>query len=136
MRDELPLHDATFDGLVVQGKACTMCFSKTDGRRCEVQLASVDALRMDDFRQGNTVVVFATTSGELPSVTADVERLYPSPHSSAPKEYHEKHEAFRSNKIKAIEAGDLTLVEMVPAYGADLLATCERVEFRLNGNDS
>ncbi len=136
MRDELPLHDATFDGLVVQGKDCTMYFSRTDGQGCEVQLSSVDALQMDDFREGNIVVVFATTSGELPCVSADLERLYPSAHASAPKEYHEKYEVVRSNKIKAIEAGDLTLVEIVPAYGADLLATCERVELRPNGNDS
>lgn len=136
MRDELPLHDATFDGLVVKGKVCSMYFSRTDGQGCEIQLSSIDALQMDDFREGNIVVVFAITSGELPSLSADVERLYPSPHASAPKEYHEKYEAFRSNKIKAIEAGDLTLVEMVPAYGADLLATCEHLELRLNGNGS
>ncbi|MBS7668159.1 hypothetical protein [Croceicoccus gelatinilyticus] len=134
MRDELPLHDATFDGLVTQGNACTLYFSKTDGQGCEVELSGVDALQMDDFREGNIVVVFATTTGELIGGTVDLERLYPSPHPSAANDYHEKYEAHRSGKVQAIASGDLTFVELVPAIGADLLATCERVEIRLHRN--
>ncbi|HSM54010.1 MAG TPA: hypothetical protein VK839_07515, partial [Erythrobacter sp.] len=66
----------------------------------------------------------------------DLERLYGSPHPSAAKEHHEKSEAFRARKRRAIEAGELTLVEMQPAIGADLLATCEQVELKYHGNES
>ena len=136
MRNELPLHDATFDGIVINDKVGTLYFTATDGRGCEVLLSGIDALHMDDFQQGNIVVLFETTTGEPPRTALDIERLYGSPHPSAPKEYHEKSEAFRTRKRRAIEAGELTLVEMQPAIGADLLAICEQVELRHHGNGS
>lgn len=136
MREELPLHDATFDGIVVTDEVATLYFTATDGRGCEVRLSGIDALKMDDFQQGNIVILFETTNGETPSKTVDFERLYGSPHPSAAQQYHEESEAFRNGKRRAIESGDLTLVEMQPAYGADLLATCERVELKYHGNGS
>jgi len=136
MREELPLHDATFDGIVVKARVATLYFSTTDGRGYEVQLSGIDALHMNDFQQGNIVVLFETTTGEPPRKALDLERLYGSPHPSAAKEYHEKSEVFRTMRRRAIEAGELTLVEMQPAIGADLLATCEQVELKHHGNDS
>ena len=130
MREELPLHDATFDGIVIKDKVATLYFSATDGRGCEVRLSGIDALHMDDFQQGNIVVLFETTTGEPARMTVGLERLYGSPHPSAAKEYHEKSEAFLARKHRAIETGELTLIEMQPAIGADLLATCERVELK------
>ena len=136
MREELPLHDATFDGIVIKDQVATLYFSRADGRGCEVTLSGIDALHMDDFQQGNIVVLFEVTSGEPPRKSLDFERLYGSPHPSAAKEYHEKSESFRARKHRAIEAGELTVVEMQPAIGADLLATCDRVELKYHGNDS
>lgn len=136
MREELPLHDAAFDGIVINDKVGTLYFTATDGRGCEVRLSGIDALHMDDFQQGNIVVLFEITTGEPPRMTVDFERLYGSPHPSAAPQYQEKSEAFRNGKRRAIESGDLTLVEMQPAYGADLVATCERVELRYHGNGS
>lgn len=136
MREEFPLHDATFDGLVTHGKACTLYFIRSDGRGCEVQLTGVDAMQMDDFREGNIVGLFETTTGVPPSKTVDLERLYPAPHSSAAEEYHSKHTAFLDRKIRSIEACALTLVEMQPAVGADLLAVCECAQLKLHGGGS
>ncbi|RIV88912.1 hypothetical protein [Aurantiacibacter zhengii] len=136
MREEFPLHDATFDGIVIMEKVATLYFRATDGRGCEARLSGIDALHMDDFQQGNIVVLFETTTGEPPRKTVGLERLYGSPHPSAAKQYHEKSEAFLARKHRAIEAGELTVVEMVPAIGADLLATCERVEFNYHGHGS
>ncbi len=136
MREELPLHDATFDGIVIKDKVGTLYFSSADGRGCEVRLSGIDALHMDDFQQGNIVVLFETTTGEPLRKALDMERLYGSLHPSAAKEYHEKSEAFRTRKRRAIEAGELTLVEMQPAFGAHLLATCEQVKLKHHGNDS
>ncbi len=99
-------------------------------------MTGVDALQMEDFREGNIVVLFETTTGQPPQKSFDFERLYPSPHVSVAKEYHSKHAAFLDQKIKSIEAGDLTLVEMQPAIGADLLAICERVRLKFYGDGS
>ncbi|MCA0977162.1 hypothetical protein LCM19_02155 [Qipengyuania flava] len=136
MREELPLHDATIDGIVVKDKVATLYFIATDGRGCEVRLSGIDALHMDDFQQGNIVVLFETTNGEHSRTTVDLERLYGSPHPSAAKEYHEKSEALLARKHRAIATGELTLIEMQPAIGADLLATCERVELKYHGYGS
>lgn len=135
MREELPLHDATFDGIVITDKVGTLYFSASDGRGCEVRLSGIDALHMDDFQKGNIVVLFETTTGESPRKTVDFERLYGAPHPSTSLQYQDKSEAFRNGKRRAIESGDLTLVEMQPAIGAHLLATCERLEFKYHGND-
>ena len=136
MREELPLHDAFFDGIVIKDKVATLYFSTADRRGCEVRLSGIDALHMDDFQQGNIVVSFEATTGEPPRKTVNLERLYGSPHPSAAREYHEKFEAFLARKHGAIEAGELTVVEMQPAIGANLLATCERVELKYHGNGS
>ncbi len=128
MREELPLHDAEFDGIVINDKVCTLYFRRADGQRLEVVLSGVDALHMDEFRQGNVVLFFETITGELPSEVLNLERLYGSPHPSAAEKYHRQFEAVRSGKRQAIEAGELILVEMQPGYGANLLATCEKVE--------
>lgn len=136
MREELPLHDATFDGIVIKDKVATLYFNATDGRGCEVRLSGIDALHMDDFQQGNVVVLFETTTGEPLDRTVNLERLYGSPHPSAAKENRKKSKAFLARKHQAIEASELTVVEMQPAIGADLLATCERVELKYHGNGS
>ena len=134
MKKELPLHDAPFDGLVMQGKDCTMFFTRTDGSGCEVHLGGVDALQMDGFREGNIVTFFGTTTRQLPNDLTKLERLYTPPHPSAAAEYHEKYKTFRDRKISAVVAGELTLVEMEPAIGASLLATCEQVRLRTQGD--
>ena len=136
MKDELPLHDATFDGLINHGKDCRMFFSKPDGTGCEVHLGGVDALQMDDFREGNICVYFGTTTRERPSNLTAFERLYGPPHPSAPAEYHEKHVAFRDRKIEAVAEGELIFVEMDPAIGANLVAACTSVQLSVHGDGS
>ena len=93
-------------------------------------------MQMDDFHEGNIVGLFETTTGVPPSKSIDLERLYPSPHASAAEEYHSKHAAFLDRKIRSIEAGELTLVEMQPAIGADLLAVCQSAQLKLDGGGS
>lgn len=131
MVEELPLHDATFDGLVMQGKDCRMFFSRSDGSGCEVLLTSVDALQMDDFREGNIVVYLGTTTREQPGKLSDLARLYTPPHPSAAAEYHEAHAGLLERKVDAIVSGELIFVEMSPAIGAFLVATCEEVSCKV-----
>jgi len=79
---------------------------------------------MEDFRQGNVVNCFEVTSGGRPDPNFNWERLYPAPHPSAEDKYHSEHASFLAAKVLAIANGELTLVEMEPVYGADLLAVC------------
>lgn len=136
MKEELPLHDATFDGLVSHGKDYKLFFSKSDGSGCEVHLVGVDALQMDDFRESNIVVYFGTTTRERPGNLTNFERLYGPPHPSAPAEYHEKHVAYRDQKFEAVAAGELIFVEMEPAIGAKLVAACTHLQLRVHGGGS
>lgn len=133
MVEELPLHDATFDGLVMQGKDCRMFFSRSDGSGCEVLLSGVDALQMDDFREGNIVVYFGTTTREHPGRLSNLARLYTPPHPSASAEYQEAHAGLIALKVGEVVSGDLIFVEMSPAIGADLVATCEQVSCKVHG---
>jgi hypothetical protein len=128
MRSELPLHDAAFDGIVTSGKNVTLYFTQSSGVGCAVTLNEVSHLQLNDFRQGNVVILFEITSGEAPKTDIAFERLFGSPHPSAPPEHHAQSAEFVRSTLDAIEAGSLTFVEMQPAYGADLLAVCRSVE--------
>ena len=136
MKDELPLHDATFDGLINHGKDCELFFSMPDGSGREVHLNGVDALQMDDFREGNICVYFGTTTRERPVNIIAFERLYGPPRPNAPAEYQKKYTAFRDRKIESVAEGELIFVEMNPAIGANLVAACKRVQLRVRGNGS
>ena len=136
MKTELPLHDAIFDGIVTSDRKSTLYFTRSTGAGCSVTLLEVDALQIDDFRDGNIVVLFEITNGEAPNSSIKWERLFPAPHPSAEEAYQTKHAEFLRLKLLAIEAGELTLVEMQPAFGADLLAVCGSVELQDHGNGS
>lgn len=129
MKTELPLHDATFDGIITSGKSVTLYFTQPSGVGCAVTLDEVSHLQMNDFREGNIVIFFETTSGEAPRAEIEFDRLFGTPHPSAPPEHHAQSAEFVRSTLGAVEAGSLTFVEMQPAYGANLLALCRSVSF-------
>lgn len=129
MKNELPLHDASFDGIVTSGKNSTLYFTRPDGRGCAVTLGEVRHLHMNDFHQGNIVILFEITSGEPPNQNIGWERLLGAPHPTSSAEHQAAHADFLQLTRSAVEEGTLTLVEMQPAYGADLLALCQTVDF-------
>ena len=107
----------------------TLYFSGPHGNGCAVTLREVSHLQMNDFREGNSVILFETTTGEAPKSHIDFERLFGTPQPSAPAEHHAACADFKRAMVAAIEAGSLTLVEMQPACGVDLLAICQSVSF-------
>lgn len=129
MRNELPLHDASFDGIVTSGKNNTLYFTSSDGRGCAVTLGEVSHLHVTDFREGNIVILFEITSGEMPDQNIEWERLLGAAHPTSSAGHQAAHADFLQSTLTAIEAGTLTVVEMQPAYGADLLALCQTVDF-------
>lgn len=130
MITELPFHDAHFTGVVLQDVYAALHFKCVDGTSRVVHLTGVDAMQMEDFREGNIVGCFEIISAELPRGFTSWERLYPGPHPSAAEEYHRKHEEFLRRKCRGIEEGRLTFVQLSPILGADLLAVCERVQIK------
>lgn len=126
MRNELPLHDATFDGIVTEDRTTTLYFTRTDGSGCAVELVQVRELQMNDFRQGNIVIIFEVTTGELLQTSADLAQLFPPPHPSAQEEYQRSYADFVRAIISQIESGSLAFVEMQPAYGADYSQSAKR----------
>ena len=113
-----------------------MFFGRPDGSGCEVLLNGVDALQMDDFREGNIVVYFGTTTREHPGSLSDLAKLYTPPHPKAPEVYHEAHAGLLVRKVDAVVSGDLIFVELSPAMGAALVATCEQVSYKVHGGGS
>lgn len=127
MIEVIPLHDATFEGILTAGNDCILHFLRADGVRCEVRLGQVRSLQMADFRQGNIVTHFETTRGGTPRGPIDWERLFPSPHPAASEEHQLAYADYLKARIAEVESGTLTFAEMVPAYGASLIATCQTV---------
>jgi hypothetical protein len=85
-------------------------------------------MQINDFRQGNIVLLFEAVTADLPQEAVDWDRLYPSPYPAAAPEYERKYDEFLRGKFTSIEKGHLTFVRMVSSYGADLLAVCESVK--------
>lgn len=130
MTKVFPLHDASFNGMFLHGGSADLHFKCTDGASRVVQPSGLDAVQMDNFREGNIVSHFEAVSAEIPREFASWERLYPGPHPTAAREYHQKHFDFLQRKRDDIESGRLTVLLMSPAFGADLLAVCESVEIK------
>ena len=92
-----------------------------------MSLHEVDALQLDEMREGNIAILFEETRGERPSAHIDMEKLYTPPHPSASEQYHKQYRASMETKLVAIANGELSLVVMEPAIGATMLATCKQV---------
>ena len=131
MTKYLALHDAIFNGILLDGKhSCVLHFTHEDGSTCVVSLNGLRELLLNEFRQGNIVSEFQIVSGEAVPSNIDPRRLFVAPHASADETYHAKFRAFCDARIAAIESGALTLVEITSVscdYGADLIAICEEV---------
>ena len=128
MRQELPLHDAAFNGVMLGDKSAQLNFVGANGAPYVVNLLGIRALQMDDFREGNIVLILEVISGEEPPSEIAWNRLYPPPHEAAAQQYHQQHESFLRTKRSEITEGSLTLVQLIPSLGADLLAVCESLE--------
>ncbi|TCM40530.1 hypothetical protein EDF59_1042 [Novosphingobium sp. ST904] len=82
---------------------------------------------MEDFRQGNTISMVEVVSGQVPYEHFGLERLFRPPHPSAAEEYQRAHAAIVERQSARIADGDVSMVVIVPSYGADLIAICRDV---------
>jgi len=126
-------HDGYLTSIAVGDKCATLGFTRSDGAQFELDLLGVEALQIEDFRQGNIVYELEIVSGRDPASydnTRALERLFIPPHPSAEACYHEASAAFRARQVEKIKNGEALLVIVSPSYGADLAAYCASVRLR------
>lgn len=84
---------------------------------------------MEDFRQGNTISMVEVVTGHAPYEHSGLERLFEPPHPSAAEPYHREHTTIIEKQSARIAAGEVSMVIIVPSYGADLMAICRDIAF-------
>lgn len=119
-------HDGAMTGIHVGKGFALLSLERENGEAWQVRLDGLDALKMDDFRQGNIILSFDVTVGATPE-RESFDRLFEAPHSLAAPEYHEAHAHFIARKMAMVADGSATLVRLTPSYGADLMALCQAV---------
>ncbi|ADU14684.1 hypothetical protein [Asticcacaulis excentricus] len=122
MSGEIPsFHDAKFVGIQLLGEKARLTLVRYNGEPWEIVLTGLEALQMDNFRQGNIVTHFELIQKVRPDKEL-LERLFPSPHPAAAQVYQDAYAEFLDKKVALVEAGQAVLLSIEPAYGADLIA--------------
>ncbi|WP_420381753.1 hypothetical protein [Novosphingobium sp.] len=120
-------HDGNVTGLRLRDGAATIYLRDVSGSDFELLLEGLEALHVEDFREGNIILVAEVVTGRAPDADTDFDSLFTPPHPSADAKYHDAHALQLKRQIARIESGEVSLVMIVPSYGADLLATCREV---------
>ena len=118
-------HDGYLTSIAVGDKCATLGFTRSDGAQFELDLLGVEALQIEDFRQGNIVYELEIISGRDPSSYDNhraLDRLFVAPHPAADARYHEARAAFVAKQVEKIKNGQALLVAVSASYGADLAA--------------
>jgi hypothetical protein len=124
-------HDGTLRSISTDEKRAVLGLSTSDGRQFELRLEAVQSLQAEEFRPGNIIMAVSVISGKQPAsvdLNDRLERLFPSPHEAAAKEYHDRYAAFLRGVLARIEAGDAAMVIIEASYGCDLVAICGAFE--------
>ncbi|WP_441707066.1 hypothetical protein [Hyphomicrobium sp. 2TAF46] len=119
-------HDGNLTGVQLAEGQVTLTLKRVDGQMYELVLSSVQALQMDDFREGNIINRLRVIQGSVPH-SEILERLFPPPHPSAAENYHAAHAKSLQTKALKVEAGEAVVILIDPSYGADLVAFCDRI---------
>jgi hypothetical protein len=127
-------HDCQVTSIALGDNVATVGLRKPDGSAYELILGGLEALQVDDFRQGNIVfdvaVITSLQKTEEPSFRELLERLFPGPHTQAADHFHEAHATFLAQKIAKVSSAEAVLLTITPSYGCDLVAYCASAELR------
>jgi hypothetical protein len=126
-------HDGNLLGIQLAAGEAALSLKRVNGENYELTLNSLEALQMDDFREGNIIFEIEIINGRAPSAEA-LERLFVSPHPGAAAKYHDTHAQFLSSKVAKVEAGEATVIRITSSYGADIVAYCASATLRALGN--
>lgn len=117
-----PLHDSSMCGIRLLDKARAVLFFSTDeGDHFEVCLDGIRSIKLNDFREGNTVLDFSMMSGDEGSLRL-VANLYEVDFES------EKSKPYFQEIIDLLNSNQLKIIQLNPSYGCDLLALCKGVK--------
>jgi hypothetical protein len=125
-------HDGKLTSVAVGEGTATLGLTHLDGRRFTLSMAGVEALSINDFREGNIVLelhLLTGTSFEKAGfspgdVRASLQVLFTAPHPDAAQKYHDDYNSSLDRQIERLRDGSMKLIILDPAYGADLLAYC------------
>ena len=129
-------HDGKLESVAVSDGTAAFGLAHVDGRRFRLNLSGVEALSINDFREGNIILELQVLSASdfekaglsAGDVRAMLEVLFPRPHANAAPNYHEAYDGFLQSQHERIDQGLAKLVLLDPAYGADLVAFCASAE--------
>lgn len=129
-------HDAQLVGIALDCKRATLTVVQVNGKKWQIAIEDVQALHLNDFREGNIISDFAAFSGEdVPGGILEI--LFTPPHPAAAERYHAEHARLLDAKRALVQAGDAVLVVITPSYGAEFAALGARLEaFPITSDDS
>jgi hypothetical protein len=135
---EYPFHDGRLTSIAVADSHAVLGMRQTDGTEFLMTLTGVEALSVDGFRLGNTVLALRSASGECSrdgvlsgqEIGAAMDALFPAPHVSAAAHHQEAHASFIASRLDHLSRGEATLVVLAPVYGAALCAYCVAIDLR------
>jgi len=135
---EYAFHDGHLTSVAVADSSAVLGLKQADGSEFSMTLRGVEALNIDSFRQGNTILALRSVSGEgAPDgvlsgqeISTAMDALFPAPHVSAAVQHHEAHATFIAARLDRLSRGEATLVVLVPAYGAELCAYCLAIDLQ------
>lgn len=123
-------HDQHMVSVSLDDDTGTLGFKDRFGARSEVTLHLVEALLMNDFRQGNIVLDLEILEGE-DALGAEagqlLAQLFPEPHTAAPTEVHDRHRALIAGRTARLRSREAVLISISPSYGACLVAFCASI---------
>ena len=126
---EVPrLHDGYLTAIALADKQATFTAKSVEGERWQIVVRGVQALQVDDFREGNIINCIEVITRAQPPREV-MERLFTPPHDNAAAEYHLAHGEFLDQKCEAIRSGEFTLIMITPSYGAEVAALGTSVDF-------
>jgi hypothetical protein len=129
MAQEIPhFHDGYLTGIILNEQGATVYLCQVTGEEYALTLSGLEALQMEDFRQGNIISMVEVIRGNVPSGHSCLERLFQPPHPSADQKYHDAHDAVIAKQSARIASGEVSLLKISPSYGGDLLAICRDVK--------
>lgn len=135
---EYPFHDGHLASISIADSSAVLGLKQADGNEFTMTLTGVEALNVDGFRLGNTILALRAISGGCPpdglmsaqEMRGAMDALFPAPHGSAAAHHHEAHTRFIASRLARLSRGEATLVMLAPAYGAELCAYCLAIDLQ------
>ena len=121
------LHDACLVGISLSEKRAVLTAKTPDDKEWQIVIHGVDALLVDEFRDGNVISFFEVYLQSEPPRDI-IERLFISPHPSAAPKYHQRYSELMDTKCRAVEAGELVLAWLAPVYGVEVVVLGSSLE--------